>query len=423
MPTSTNALVAALGVIATICAASCRPCAVVEEAWEERLNAEFAEVGTGETADSGVTDHLRLVLSAGALEYIVAPLAESEVFRPVATSTTFRANAASEVVVEGEMSARVIAVDVVAADELGRNVELTLDAIVSVEVDAIDRRPAYTTSAAQILVRAPLAFVAGEQGPALVVDLDGAVVADVAVDGTAMPEGYADVPTATVAGITTDMAERLVAAVDEPVRLLEWERLNLGWSELQLTASSIRVDTATGVIVLGAVTNLRPVGALAHSPPPAEYGFAVDLHPDLWRAAMVHMQAVGRMPRRFDDTGQPDVDGRYAVAVDAARLRHDGAAASMTLFCLRGRCDASSALATGEVSAGTAGLEVRLTPAGSTSEVVLAWTAAARDTLAALLQPPSLELAGDVPFDLLVGEVLPRDAGVRVRGNVLDAAR
>lgn len=407
-----------LGVALALLAAACRPCARVDDAWNQRILLELAEVGPGDTPDTGVTDHARLSLSAGALAYVVAPLSHIEVFRPVARATTYQPNAVTDIVVEGEMTARVVDLRLREPDGAGRDAVLVLDAIVAIQFDAIDRRPAYATTNATIAVSGPLAFIDGERGPTLVVDLAFGAVDEVMFSAGDAPSGFDEVPPEVVTGLAAQMSEALLATAEGRVELMTWPPIDLGWSQLDLVPSSLEVRPEDGTVRLGAVTRLRPFGRLADSPPPPDGGFAIDLHPDLWRSALVHLQAVGRMPRRFDDAGAADVEGRWGTAVDAADLDPGGATVEVVTYCFRGRCRALSDTAAGEASLGTSGATIEFATDTLDAAPSRAVIDAAADTLTALLRPLPLELAGGVALDLPVEALMPRRGGVRIAGPV-----
>jgi hypothetical protein len=96
---------------------SCRPCDRIEDGFNERLRDELAIVGAGTTVDTGITDHIRLPLSGPAFEYAAAPLGEVEVFRPAARQMSVRVPGAGLLSVEGELVARLLSVQAVAADD------------------------------------------------------------------------------------------------------------------------------------------------------------------------------------------------------------------------------------------------------------------------------------------------------------------
>lgn len=418
----THTILALLALAASL-GAACRPCAALEEDWERRIAREFSEVGTGATPDSGITDHLRLVLSREALSAAVAPLANVDLFETVVRSAVHRPGGAAEVVIEGEMSARVADIALVEPDPQGRDALVTLTAVVAIELDALDRRPAMASSVATITVRAPLRFVLVERRPAIVVDLGVAAVERLDFEAGSMPPGFADVPPAVVAEVAGRMAESLLRTARGPVTALAWPAIDSPWSEIPLVPSSFAVDRVAGTLTLGVVTSLRPAGRLAPSPPPPDGGYALDVHPDLWRAAAVQLQAVGRMPRRFDADGRSSVDGGFRAAIDRAVIDQTGVSCELTVWCFAESCQRVEVRSDGVLAAEDGEIAVALAaePNRSAAEVSAASDALfglAAQLLESLLSPAPLALGDGAELELEVEGVMPRRGGIRVHGPV-----
>ena len=394
----------------------CRPCDRIEDAFNERLRDELAVVGAGISVDTGVTDHLRLTLSGPAFEYAAAPLGEVEVFRPAARQTSIRVPGAGTVLVEGELVARLLGVRAVAADD-GRAIEMTLDSVVSFGIDALDRRSSFVATTARTTVRAPLAFLPQDGSAVLAIDMTDVIVTELGLEAVELP---GELPTDLANELTAALVDEVLADAPELLSVLRFPRLELGWSTLDVAPSSLWVDGTTGAISLGVVTPLRPVGPMAAETTPVSAGFSVDLHPDLWRSSMMHLQAVGRMPRRFDGDGQPAITGEVGVAVDSAIALENRIEVRTTSWCFgETRCRVETWVSDGRFGPLDGRVSVALAGRGDDPE---AWTtamlAAARETAAALFNPAPLQLEAGSELGLAIEGARATPNSTRLTGSV-----
>lgn len=384
----------------------CRPCAQIEDRWQTALREELRDVGAAGRVDSGVTDHLRLVLSQDAFRYATAPLAEVEVFRAVARQIAVPGPTGGRVVLDGELLLRLGDVTLAAPDADGRAVVLELQSVVSMELDTGRDRATYTTTTGTVLLRAPLRFTADGRTAVLQIDLQDAVVASLGFDSAELPSGFDGFGEPAAALVSALVAEALDGAAPT-LTALRIPALALGWSELPVAPSALTIAPDGSTVSLGVVTTLRPTGRLPTAAPPTDIaGFVYQVHPDLWRAALVHLHAVGRMPRRFDEGGEPTLEGAHAVAISRAAWTDDQAALSVRAYCLVGDCRVRSHRSAGPIALASESVEVGLPPgADEVAAYVPPVFAAARETARALLNPAPLPLEASRTLSLPIDAV------------------
>ncbi|MFT6398755.1 MAG: hypothetical protein ACJAYU_003517 [Bradymonadia bacterium] len=395
---------------------ACRPCARVENEYSNRLRDELAMVGSGLTVDTGLTDHVRVTLTDSAFQYAAASLGEVEVFRPAARQITVRIPGSRTIVVEGELVARLISVQAVAADD-GRVILMTVDSIVSYEIDGLERRSSFIATTARTTIRAPLAFLPVDGTALLAVDMADAQLAELGLEGVELESA---IPADLAESLATSLMEEVIENAPEFLPVLTFPRIDLAWSTLEVAPSSLLVDSETGAITMGLVTPLRPRGRMAASAPPSEDGFVMDLHPDLWQSAMTHLQAVGRMPRRFNEEGDPTITGTIGVGVDWAIASRNRMELKSTSWCFGvTRCRVESHVADGRFGAVNGQVTVSFAGRAETPE---SWEpsmlAAARDTAASLLNPTPLRLEAGSQLNLQVERASASPSGIRLEGTV-----
>lgn len=399
-----------------VLASSCRPCDRVENAFNERMREELAAVGAGSVVDTGVTDHVRITFSGAAFEFAAAPLGQVEIFRTAAQQTTVPRIGGADLAVEGEIVSRLISLRATHASD-GRPIEITLDSVISFELDALDRRSSSVATTARTVVRAPLSFLPIDGSAVLAVDMADTVVADLGLEAAELPP---ELSLELTTGLTAALIDEVLADAPDLLSVLEIPRLDLGWSVLNVAPSSLTIDGDSGAVTLGVVTPLRPRGAMPPSSVPISVGFAVDVHPDLWRAALTHLQAVGRMPRRFDDDGQPSITGEIGVAVDRAVASGDRMELRTTSWCFgETRCRVERHAADGGFGPNDGRVNVSL--AGRETEPT-AWETslltAARETASALLNPAPIRLEASSELRLVVDESTATSERTRLTGSV-----
>ncbi len=396
--------------------AACRPCARVENEYSNRLRDELALVGSGLTVDTGLTDHVRLTLTDSSFQYAAASLGEVEVFRPAARQVTVRVPGARTVVVEGELVARLMSVQAVAAED-GRAIRMTIDSVLSYEIDGLERRSAFVTTTARSVIDAPLAFLPVDGAAVLAIDMSDARLSEMDLAGV---ELESEIPVDLAETLATALTEEVIENAPELLPVLTFPRIALAWSTLEVAPSSLFVDPESGAITMGIVTPLRPRGRMAASEAPTDDGFSLDLHPDLWESAMMHLQAVGRMPRRYDENGDPTLTGSVGVAVDWAITSRTRMELRTTSWCFGvSRCRVETHTADGRFGALNGRVTVSFAGRDQSPEN---WEpsllAAARDTAAALLNPTPLRLEAGLQLNLLVEQALAGPGGIRLVGTV-----
>ncbi len=426
-----RACVAVLGCAVLVLLAGCRPCASVADGWEAALRDELAVVGAGTQVDTGVGDHARLTLSSEAFRYAAAPLSEVEVFRPTNEQVAF-AFGGRRAVLDGELLLRLTAVSLVPGDPedpVERVVLLELQSVVVVVLDAYDRRATYTTTGSGVAIRAPLVFVDDEGAPTLSIDLENAVIDSVEFDAAGLPEGFASMPDVIASDLARTLVENALEAAPDRLSVFRFAPIQLGWAELTLAPSSLNVAADAGSVSLGVVTNLRPEGVLPDLRPrdATDFGdqplFEYVVNPGLWRASLLHLHVIGRLPRRFNATGDADIDGAYGVVVREASLLTESVHLQLTGFCTSGNCSIKDYASSGPLMVTGDGVAVGLVPAGGSSGSVApfvpATLAAGRDTARALLNPAPLGLQAARQLALEISSLETSPTAVRLRGSVV----
>jgi hypothetical protein len=346
---------------------ACRPCAKVASQWEDRITLELSEVGAGNVPDTGVTDHIRVTLRREMLDLLGASLAESEVFRPSARAVAVEGTGGGSIVAEGEMTGRISAVSISLGEEGRVEATIRVDGVVALHFDAAERRARFVTTQSVAQLRVPLAFRSSEGTPVLALEPTRASITEVTVDGPVSIEGFEDLPVGLIDKLVYQLVRGLVSGASEEIALARWlpprsDALQVSWAP-----SSLAAAPDGSWVTLGVVSELRPVGGprvacdqasgegcrngevAGDAGARSRASLVVNVHPDLWRAALVHAQATGRVPRRFTESGEADVEGGTAVAVDAAVLQGNDVSVAFEVYCMLGRCARSSAKLTGQV--------------------------------------------------------------------------
>lgn len=397
-------------------APACRPCDRVENEFNERMRDELAMVGAGTVVDTGVADHIRFTFSGPAFEFAAAPLGRVEVFRPAARQTTVPRIGATDLTLEGDIVTRLINIRATSASD-GRVIEITLDSVLAFELDAIDMRSSSFATTARTVVRAPLSFLPIDGGAVLAIDMSDAVVSDLGLEAA---ELSGELPMDLTFELTTALLDDVLSNAPELLSVLEIPRLELGWSSLEVAPSSLVIHGESGAVTVGIVTPLRPTGAMSLAPAPIPLGFAVDVHPDLWRSALAHLQAVGRMPRRFHEDGEPSITGEVGVAVDRASASGDRIELRTTSWCFgNSGCRVERHVADGRFGPSDGRVSVSLAgTASAPADWETAMLAAARETASALLNPAPIRLEAASELRLVVDEATATGARTRLTGSV-----
>ena len=104
----------------------------------------------------------------------------------------------------------------------------------------------------------------------------------------------------------------------EPISLLDIGSWEIGNNEVRLLAKSLRVYPDADKLVIGMKTNLDlPDSTVLDltQPLPEETPMALTMHPGVFLAMSHRMLAEGQIPRRYDENGEPDEEGTYAVTL------------------------------------------------------------------------------------------------------------
>ncbi len=354
-PRHSSRTLASLACAILLLQAGCTRCGRFRDAYAEVLRQETASIGTGRVVDTGVSDHDRLTLSADAFGRAAGLLGEVEILRPATLQRVVDAGGA-RTGVSAELGARVIGVELLGGAD-GRAVGLVLETVISLRLDAPRTRTDFTTTTHRTMVGGQLRFVDVDELPTLLIDLTDAEILDLGLDLHNVPEAVAPHAEEVLRAL---LAEALREA-DARVTVITWDRYDLGITELALAASSLTVDAERGSVALGVVTNLRPrgLGPAGELPAPDD-GYRFDMHADLPRAAAVQLAALGRIPRRFDLSGEPSLSGSDALTIESLEVHPDQVRLSLSEWTIDGgRCGGRALRGAAEVA--VSGGQVRVT--------------------------------------------------------------
>lgn len=343
---------------------ACSTCGRVYDAWTDALRVEVAHVGLGELADTGLDDHVRWIFGPEVVSLLAEPLDETAVLSPASDAVTLddgRSDAARV-----DLAVRVVVRRVGAVDDA----ELGPALRVSLELDTVGSSLRVRTArgdvtwgvegAVELVV--PLVVSGRDDGVDVLLAMNDARVESASLD-TAWLEALDDAPSAdvlaTAVALYDDLVRDMLDDAPSTIELLTVPALVVEGVALRGVPSRFGV-TDSGALVVGLVTPLRPSGDVASSPSLVHGApFAVELHPGLPLAALRADLVDGTVPRLRDDVGQPSVDGRFGVTVDALSLRGSGVTWSFRWWCLTGeRCYRADMVGQGSVRLGDGRLTV-----------------------------------------------------------------
>lgn len=130
--------------------------------------------------------------------------------------------------------------------------------------------------------------------------------------------GEGDDSHGSLVGALQVLLEEQIREEYEPISLLDIGSWEIGNGDVQLLAKSLRVYPEADKLVIGMKTNLElPRSAVLDltQPLPDETPMALTMHPDVFLAMSHRMLAEGKIPRRYDENGEPDDEGTYAVTL------------------------------------------------------------------------------------------------------------
>jgi hypothetical protein len=122
----------------------------------------------------------------------------------------------------------------------------------------------------------------------------------------------------SLVGALQILLEEQIREEYEPISLLDIGSWEIGNGEVRLLARSLRVYPEADKLVIGMKTNLDlPDSAVLDltQPLPEETPMALSMHPGVFLAMSHRMLAEGEIPRRYDEDGEPDDEGTYAVTL------------------------------------------------------------------------------------------------------------
>jgi len=318
---------------------NCTRCASLQSDYRDTLRVELAMMGTGRTVDAGRQDHLRLIVTPAMLEALVGPLTT---FEP------YRAARVQRVVVDATSGARVLV-------DLGFELVVTSIRVVDAPVPTIEvtfrfgslssvrvrdgRRDHTAPLPAQMVVTLPLHTAVVDGAVALQVRPRDATLMALALDH----EPYSPEVDDIVASTIKELVEGAIIEAPENFTLLRFGTFDAASMRADLAPSSLATVPERDLIVLGAVTSLRPRGA-----PLGPVGatqitdathYLVEMHLGLPEAFVSLGSLTGVLPRTIDASGVADATGAFAITMSELRLVPGGTIARFDLWCLGGeRC-------------------------------------------------------------------------------------
>lgn len=110
----------------------------------------------------------------------------------------------------------------------------------------------------------------------------------------------------------------LITAQSEPTELMRFEPWTIGTKSVKVAAKQFAIFPEAGVISLGMQTNLdlpKSVALEVGQSLDNDAMMAVQMHPGLLLGMAERMLAEGEIPRRYDDSGEPNADGPQAITL------------------------------------------------------------------------------------------------------------
>lgn len=371
--------------VATLLGA-CSRCGLIRDRYDAAVRQELARAGAGAVADTGLHDHVRLVVSPDALQALAEPLLQGDWLRSAAAQRLVGPR--RDAVLEVELVPRVTRVDAT-PDGARVAARLSVELVAHARLDAVGQRQRYTTSAATAI----LAHLALEQAsaPELLLSASDATITPPELSFDGLPEDVRDDATRMADELLTEMVREAANVVP----LVRWSPLDVSGRAIPLTASSLTVSE-DGALHAGFVTPTRPRGPLVPATSGPAAGARWLVHADLPRAVIEHLAVSGALPERFDDLGRADVIGDWAATASSARVGDEQASHAFRWWCLEGRrcsvdrvrvrydielVDGAPRLAAGELDTTDGTGRYR------------AWTEAARRAIEGAVTPPVVRTA------------------------------
>ena len=411
-----SALLSALLCGTLLVLSACNRCAVILDRFEVAERAELGRVGSGARADTGLHDHLRLVVAPDVLAELAAPLLEGDWLRPVAAQRLVgpQRDAALEV----ELIPRVTELRV-APDGARVRALLALELVAHARLDRVGDRQRHTTQTATTLIAA--LELQQRDAPRLVLDASDVVAQPTVFAFDALEPGARDEAEALAQALLADVLDEAT----ETLPLLRWGALDIAGRSIALTASTLTA-TDDGALHVGFVTPFRPEGPMFVPGAGPSDGAIWWVHRDLPRAAVDYAVAAGSVPRRFDPSGRASVLGARAASVSGVRIGAVEASHAFRWWCFdagdcgveRRRAIYPLELASGRLQL-AAGVVTDLD--GAALEVTSeyrGWTETARAVISGVLAPPAMRSEGRSRLALEITGWTPSATALRLNATL-----
>ena len=313
---------------------ACSRCAAVQDRFELETRDVLARTGPGGRVDTGLNDHLQLLLAPEDVERVADGVLRAEWLRGASDRAVVQ-TPAGEALLEVELVPRISGFQPYPPqDEHSASLEVEL--VVYARLTGPEVRERVTLNVeGQVDVALALE---NRPAPALVLDASRASLEVEPPDLDALPEearGAAET-------LTRSLFEEVLRQAPRTLDVVRFGPVNLGARRMPLTASSLRVYPS-GALRIGFVSELRVAG---EAMPPLEgpISTAWRVHEDALRAAMEYLAAIGAAPRRFDQSGRASVTGPFASTDVRLTWSPSTVRADFDWWCLAGRrCRVESA--------------------------------------------------------------------------------
>lgn len=396
--------------------AACNRCAVIVDRFEATERAELGRVGAGAQADTGLHDHLRLVVASSALADLAAPVLEGDWLRPVAAQRLV--GPLRDGALEVELIPRVTELLVAPADGSVR-ATLVLELVAHARLDRAGERQRHTTQTSTTV--AATLELQQRDAPRLILN-----ASDVAIEPAVFAFDALDLAAQDAAqALAATLLNEVFAEASDSLTLLRWGTLDIAGRSIPLTASTLTA-TADGALHVGLVTPFRPEGPMFAPTAGPEQGVIWWVHNDLARAAIDYAVAAGAVGRRFDASGRASVLGARAASVSGVRVGAVEASHAFRWWCFDARdCSVERRRAIFPVALEAGRLQLA---AGVVTDVEGAalpatgeyrgWSETARAIIAGVLAPPSMRSEGRARIALEVTGWRPSAAALRLDARV-----
>ena len=321
---------------------SCGPCASLRRDFDERWRFELQHLALGERIDVSQRPHLRVDVSATALELLSSlALKEHEAFTRSSVLPTPAGAWGRAGNINLEMDIRVDRISTVDRSDAmaDTEVELTLSTTVQARFEIPGKRARWSWNA-RAAVRVPI-FIDPQDPTVVVVSFEEAELLHLE---DRLPWEVEEVPNEigdiVSNGIASSIEAMLLENQDARLRVVRVETLNLSRVSLPVRLSSLVVNSESGGLELGVVTALRPVwtertGTKSTYPPAPAGSVSVHVPSATLDAAIRQKSLRGATPMTITLAGGPNAR-RWTALWGASTMKGGVWEGRWDLWCFEG---------------------------------------------------------------------------------------